>query len=137
MTAIETLQERIETLLSLKSNHIEQIDLINSELDELGYLETRSDEQISEIVIAVINNFFKIDIRHKTRKGKHPTGRQYYWKIMRNETKLTWNQIGLNVNCTNHSTAICGVDKFNDLYYTDKRYQKEYNVCFERFKNKL
>jgi chromosomal replication initiation ATPase DnaA len=137
MTATETQQERIETLLSLKENHIEQIELINSELDELGYKQDYSDDEVVNRLIDSINQVLETNIRIKSRTSTIVKGRQFFYHYMRENTALSLKEIASKLLIQDHSTVINSIRMFENHYIFDKAYKREYDRCIEVFKNKL
>jgi chromosomal replication initiation ATPase DnaA len=137
MTATESQQERIETLLNLKSNHIEQLEVINQELEQLGYTEFKTDEQLSNMLIESINQILEVNIRMRSRKGEIVKGRQFYYSWMKDNTILSLKSIGQKLFIQDHSTVINAIKNFNDRMQFDKKYRLEYEMIMANFKNKL
>jgi hypothetical protein len=137
MTATETQQERIETLLSLKENHIEQIELINRELDELGYKLDYSDDEVVNRLIDSINQVLETNIRIKSRTSTIVKGRQFFYHYMRENTALSLKEIASKLLIQDHSTVINAIRMYENHHIFDKCYKREYDRCIELFKNKL
>jgi chromosomal replication initiation ATPase DnaA len=137
MTATETQQERIETLLSLKTNHLEQLEVINQELKELGYKQDLSEDEIINKLIESINLVLETNIRIKSREATIVKGRQFFYNYMRENTSLSLKEIARKLMLQDHSTVIHGIKTFDNHYVFDKVYKRQYDKVIELFKNKL
>lgn len=137
MTAIETQQERIETLLSLKTNHLEQLEVINQELKELGYEKDLSDDEVVNKLIESINLVLKTNIRVKSRTAVVVKGRQFFYNYLRANTSFSLKEIASKLMLQDHSTIIHGINQFENYYVYDKSYKRQYDKCIEIFKNKF
>ena len=137
MTATETQQERIETLLSLKTNHLEQLEVINQELRELGYKDDYTNDEVVNRLIECINEVVEFDIRVRTRIAPVVKGRQFFYNYMRENTNLHLKQIAKKLLLQDHSTVIHGLNTFDNHYKFDKVYKRQYDKVIELLKNKL
>ena len=76
-------------------------------------------------IIKFINNEYKVDITDKSKKGKLPTYRYYYFYIASKYLPLkSYAKIGKSVN-KDHSTVLAGLADLNDLktLYKDVRFE--------------
>ena len=111
--------------------------MINQELEQLGYIEFKTDEQLSNMLIESINQILEVNIRIRCRKGEIVKGRQFYYSWMKDNTILSLKSIGQKLFIQDHSTVINAIKNFNDRMKFDKKYRLEYEMIMANFKNKL
>ena len=80
----------------------------------------------------IVENYFEISISRNTRKRQYVEARAIYFKLCREFTQLSLEQIGKSVN-RDHASVLHGVRSINTWVQVDKRMKNSMHIL----KNKI
>ena len=80
----------------------------------------------------IVENYFEISISRNTRKRQYVEARAIYFKLCREFTQLSLEQIGKSVN-RDHASVLHGVKSINTWVQVDKRMNNNMRIL----KNKI
>jgi hypothetical protein len=91
-----------------------------------------------DIVKDIINEYMQIDIDVKVRLMKVVSGRNMYYKWMRQNTKLAYKSISITLECNHdHSTIIHSINTHDADYEFSKTYKKTYDTIVNLINERL
>lgn len=119
--------KRLETELDTTKNRLSRI-LMVVEKQNIYIPITDKANDIPNVVHAVIEGMFKVDINTKCSKREYVTGRQYYFKYLSDNTLMSYNDISrtlpkLTIDHTRISKAI---KKFKWYFNSEQKYREDY-----------
>ena len=85
-----------------------------------------------ETIKQIVENYFEISISRNTRKRQYVEARAIYFKLCREFTQLSLEQIGKSVN-RDHASVLHGVRSINTWVQVDKRMKNSMHIL----KNKI
>lgn len=85
-----------------------------------------------ETIKEIVENYFEISISRNTRKRQYVEARAIYFKLCREFTQLSLEQIGKSVN-RDHASVLHGVRSINTWVQVDKRMNNNMRIL----KNKI
>tara|TARA_R110002049_G_scaffold7587_2_gene43494 strand:+ start:832 stop:1287 length:456 start_codon:yes stop_codon:yes gene_type:complete len=85
-----------------------------------------------ETIKEIVENYFEISISRNTRKRQYVEARAIYFKLCREFTQLSLEQIGKSVN-RDHASVLHGVKSINTWVQVDKRMNNNMRIL----KNKI
>lgn len=85
-----------------------------------------------ETIKEIVENYFDISISRTTRKRQYVEARSIYFKLCRDFTQLSLEQIGKTVN-RDHSSVLHGIRSINTWVEVDKRMNNNMRIL----KNKV
>ena len=85
-----------------------------------------------ETIKEIVENYFEISISRNTRKRQYVEARAIYFKLCRDFTQLSLEQIGKSVN-RDHASVLHGVKSINTWVQVDKRMNNNMRIL----KNKI
>tara|TARA_R110002126_G_scaffold276986_1_gene422753 strand:+ start:53 stop:508 length:456 start_codon:yes stop_codon:yes gene_type:complete len=85
-----------------------------------------------ETIKEIVENYFEISISRNTRKRQYVEARAIYFKLCREFTQLSLEQIGKSVN-RDHASVLHGVRSINTWVQVDKRMKNSMHIL----KNKI
>lgn len=87
-----------------------------------------------ETIKELVCNYFNLDITRKTRKRPYVEARAYYYRLMRQNTPLSLEQIGQEVN-RDHASVLHGMRSLYNWMQTDRRIRNNYDVLQSQLKS--
>jgi chromosomal replication initiation ATPase DnaA len=88
-------------------------------------------------IITGLNDYFKVDIRKKTRKREVVTARQVYYLIASSTTKHSLKIIGKEVGGYHHTTVLHGRQTCKDIMEFDDNFRIQVDKLSKHFEQKL
>lgn len=82
----------------------------------------------------LVSNYFNLDITRKTRKKEYVEARAFYYRLMRQYTRLSLQEIGSSVN-RDHASVLHGMKSLYNWMQTDRRLKNNYNVLNSQIKS--
>jgi len=87
-----------------------------------------------ETIKELVNNYFNLDITRKTRKKEYVEARSYFYKLMREHTPYSLEQIGKEVN-RDHASVLHGIKSLYNWMQQDTRIRNNYRVLNSQLKS--
>jgi len=84
-----------------------------------------------KIVREIVENYYKIDITDITRKRLYVEARALYYKLLRDNTRLSMEEIGKGMN-KDHSTVVYFIKQVKDWIEYDRELRTDYEILNER-----
>ncbi len=78
-----------------------------------------------KIIKRIVEEFYSLDITTKTRERNYVEARAMYYKIVRDNTKLSLEVIGKSVN-RNHATVLHGIKTLSNWIDTERTIKARY-----------
>jgi len=82
-------------------------------------------QRVKELVLDIVQNFFQVDIKEKTRKREHVLARSFCYKLLRENTKMTLSEIAKLFN-KNHATVLHNLRQLNGYLEYDHSISTDY-----------
>ena len=87
-----------------------------------------------ETIKEIVENYFEISISRNTRKRQYVEARAIYFKLCREFTQLSLEQIGKSVN-RDHASVLHGVRSINTWVQVDKRMKNSMHILRNKIIN--
>ena len=87
-----------------------------------------------ETIKEIVENYFEISISRNTRKRQYVEARAIYFKLCREFTQLSLEQIGESVN-RDHASVLHGVKSINTWVQVDKRMKNSMHILRNKIIN--
>jgi len=81
----------------------------------------------------LVTNYFNLDITRKTRKRPYVEARAYYYRLMREYTPLSLEQIGKEVH-RDHASVLHGMKSLYNWMQHDRRIRNNYKTLSSQLK---
>jgi hypothetical protein len=88
-------------------------------------------ENTQKIVREIVEGYYKIDITDKTRRRPYVEARALYYKLLRDNTRLSMEQIGKGMN-KDHSTVVYFIKQIDNWIEYDRGLRIDYEILNER-----
>lgn len=89
-----------------------------------------------QVAKMLISEYFNINIAKKTNERKYTEARSIFYKILRDNTKMTFAEIAETFG-KDHATVLVAVNKINDLMKYDISLRSDYNYLNNAFIQKI
>ena len=87
-----------------------------------------------ETIKEIVENYFELSISRNTRKRQYVEARAIYFKLCREFTQLSLEQIGKSVN-RDHASVLHGVRSINTWVQVDKRMSNSMHILRNKIIN--
>ena len=87
-----------------------------------------------ETIKEIVENYFELSISRNTRKRQYVEARAIYFKLCREFTQLSLEQIGKSVN-RDHASVLHGVKSINTWVQVDKRMSNSMHILRNKIIN--
>ena len=87
-----------------------------------------------ETIKEIVENYFELSISRNTRKRQYVEARAIYFKLCREFTQLSLEQIGESVN-RDHASVLHGVKSINTWVQVDKRMKNSMHILRNKIIN--
>lgn len=87
-----------------------------------------------KMINEVVNNYFELNIKRNTRKRPYVEARAIYFKLCRDFTRLSLEQIGNKVN-RNHASVLHGIKTLNNWVGYDDRIKNNLRILTNKITN--
>lgn len=91
---------------------------------------------ITEIAKDLVEGYYKLDITEDTRKRAYVDARDMYFKLLRENTKMSFEAIGEAVN-RDHSSVMYSQRKLSNLMSVEPQVKKNYDILNKKFQEML
>lgn len=121
---IREKDNKIDQLYSeLRASRVKIRRMVSNEADPVD---------ICDRAYAILCDMFIVDISRKCRQKDYVTGRQYYYRYLKDNTMLSLEKIAYSLSLhggiiQDHATVIHALHEFNDFYTIEKQYKKDYD----------
>jgi len=88
-------------------------------------------ENTQKIVREIVEDYYKIDITNKTRRRLYVEARALYYKLLRENTRLSMEQIGKGMN-KDHSTVVHFIKQINNWIQYERELRTDYEILNEK-----
>jgi len=82
-------------------------------------------KRVTELVIDIVQNFFELNIKEKTRKREYVLARSFCYKLIRENTKMTLSEIAKLFN-KNHATVLHNLRQLDGYLEYDHSVSTDY-----------
>tara|TARA_R110000803_G_scaffold33964_1_gene74288 strand:- start:263 stop:748 length:486 start_codon:yes stop_codon:yes gene_type:complete len=89
-----------------------------------------------KIIKEIVENYFKIDIATKTRVRQYVEARAIYYKLLRDNTRMSLATIGKTMN-RDHATALHSIRKIEDWLEYDRQLKQDYKTLNSRVQHAI
>ena len=89
-----------------------------------------------QVAKMLISEYFNINIAKKTNERKYTEARSIFYKILRDNTRMTFAEIAETFG-KDHATVLVAVNKINDLMKYDISLRSDYNYLNNAFIQKI
>tara|TARA_R100000734_G_scaffold12595_1_gene9359 strand:- start:16335 stop:16871 length:537 start_codon:yes stop_codon:yes gene_type:complete len=96
--------------------------------------EATLNKQTKEIARTIVNNYFGIDISRNTRQRKYIIARSMFYKILRYNTKMSFQEIA-NIFNKNHATVLHAIKQLDGYMEFDSSLKVDYITLNHLFLN--
>ena len=86
---------------------------------------TKKQEQAIRIARKVVEDYFELNLNRETRQKEYVTARSYFYKLLRDNTKMTLSRIAKEFN-KNHATVLHSIVRLESLIDYDYTLETEY-----------
>jgi len=86
-----------------------------------------------ETIKEIVCNYFNLDITRTTRKKEYVEARAFYYRLMRQHTRLSLYEIGKSVN-RDHASVIHGMKQLHDWIQVDASLKAKYRILDNKLK---
>ena len=90
----------------------------------------------NETIKQLVENYFKIQLNSKTRRREYVEARAIYYKLLRENTRMSLASIGKTMN-RDHATALHSIRKIEDWLQFDKQLRQDYNTLNARVQHAI
>jgi predicted nuclease with TOPRIM domain len=90
----------------------------------------------SKLVKEIVEDYYKLKIDTKTRQRKYVEARAIYYKLLRENSRMSLEAIGKTVN-RDHATAIHSLKQIKDWLEYDKEIKRDYNTINSRLQDAM
>ena len=90
----------------------------------------------NETIKQLVENYFKIQLNSKTRKKEFVEARAIYYKLLRENTRMSLAAIGKTMN-RDHATALHSIRKIKDWLEYDKQLKQDYDTLNARVQHAI
>lgn len=90
----------------------------------------------NETIKKLVENYFKIELNSKTRRREYVEARAIYYKLLRENTRMSLASIGKTMN-RDHATALHSIRKIEDWLEFDKQLKQDYNTLNARVQHAI
>ena len=90
----------------------------------------------TEMIKQVVEEHFKIQINSKTRRREYVEARAIYFKLLRDNTRMSLANIGKTMS-RDHATVLHSVRRVDDWIKYDKQMRQDYNILNDRVKHAI
>lgn len=93
-------------------------------------------KQTKDVAKTIVNNYFGLDISRNTNKRKYVMGRSMFYKILRCNTKMSYQDIADTFN-KNHATVLHGIRQLDGYMEFDSSLKIDYITINDLFLNSV
>ena len=90
----------------------------------------------SKLIKEIVEDYYKLKIDTKTRQRKYVEARAIYYKLLRENSRMSLEAIGKTVN-RDHATAIHSLKQIKDWLEYDKEIKRDYNTINSRLQDAM
>jgi len=90
----------------------------------------------SKLVKEIVEDYYKLKIDSKTRQRKYVEARAIYYKLLRENSRMSLQAIGKTMN-RDHATAIHSLRQIKDWLEYDKELKRDYNTINSRLQDAI
>lgn len=90
----------------------------------------------NETIKQLVENYFKIQLNSKTRRKEFVEARAIYYKLLRENTRMSLAAIGKTMN-RDHATALHSIRKIEDWLQYDRQLKQDYNTLNARVQHAI
>jgi len=87
-----------------------------------------------EMIKEIVDNYFELDLKRNTRKRNYVEARAVFYKLCREFTKLSLEQIGQQVN-KDHASVLHGIKSLNNWIEQDNRIKNNLRILRGKVRN--
>lgn len=87
-----------------------------------------------EMIKEIVDNYFEINLKRNTRKRNYVEARAIFYKLCREFTKMSLEQIGEQVN-RDHSSVLHGIRCLNNWVEQDNRIKNNLRILRNKIRN--
>lgn len=85
----------------------------------------------NKLVKEIVEDYYKLKIDSKTRQRKYVEARAVYYKLLRENSRMSLQAIGKTMN-RDHATALHSIRKIKDWLEYDKQLRQDFNTINDR-----
>ncbi len=90
----------------------------------------------NKLVQQLVEDYYKLNIKSKTRRREFVEARNIYFKLLRDNTLMTTAAIGKTMK-KDHTTVLHSCKRMNEWLCYDKKIQNDYNILNTRLKKAI
>jgi len=90
----------------------------------------------NKLVQQLVEDYYKLNIKSKTRRREFVEARNIYFKLLRDNTLMTTAAIGKTMK-KDHTTVLHSCKRMNEWLCYDKKIQNDYNILNKRLKKAI
>ena len=90
----------------------------------------------SKLVKEIVEDYFKLKIDSRTRQRKYVEARAIYYKLLRENSRMSLQAIGKTMN-RDHATALHSLRQIKDWLEYDKEIKRDYNIINSRLQDAM
>ena len=87
-----------------------------------------------EMIKEIVDNYFELNLKRNTRKRNYVEARAIFYKLCREFTKLSLEQIGQQVN-RDHASVLHGIKSLNNWIEQDNRIKNNLRILRNKIRN--
>jgi len=87
-----------------------------------------------EMIKEIVDNYFELNLKRNTRKRNYVEARAIFYKLCREFTKLSLEQIGQQVN-RDHASVLHGIRSLNNWIEQDNRIKNNLRILRNKIRN--
>ena len=91
---------------------------------------------ITDLVKGLVEDYYKVELNKNTRLRTHVEARAIYFKILRDNTKMSLESIGRSVG-RDHATVLYAQRKLSEWLEFDAQMKRDYETLESRFKHAI
>ena len=91
---------------------------------------------ITDLLKNVVEEYYELDLTLNTRQRTHVEARAIYFRLLRDNTKMSLEAIGKTVN-RDHASVLYANRKLKDWIQYDSKIKKEYEIIRNKFEHAL
>ena len=91
---------------------------------------------ITDLLKNVVEEYYELDLTLNTRQRTHVEARAIYFRLLRDNTKMSLEAIGKTVN-RDHASVLYANRKLKDWIQYDSKIKKEYEIIRNKFEHVL
>lgn len=90
----------------------------------------------SKLVKEIVEDYYKLKIDSKTRQRKYVEARAVYYKLLRENSRMSLQAIGNTMN-KDHATVLHSLRQIKDWLEYDKQLKRDYNTINSRLQDTM